>query len=243
MWAICGGSIMARVSLKKSTKKPKDKKYKAPKKRVALTLEQTQTLSRVKRLNQRMVELEKAGLKSATGYKYLKGAKYYGSNLTSISKSGVLKIRTDIGSMSQAEYDQLKHMLDVLDTKETTITQLKKEYLKQAQYEYDNYYKTFEGDTLDLALSDISKEDVRKHLMIREKISGDAITKCFYMDGMYSDLYVAWQEGRLTHSEAVEIAFRELIHLYKTEGFTASDEPYESDIKQLFYQGDSYRWG
>lgn len=254
---------MAKISLKRKVKKPKTKQYKTPKRKTPLTLEETQTLSRVKRLNQRIVELEKAGLKSATGYKFLKKQKYMGVNLTSTSKSGVLKIRTDIGSMTKektvekilqadgsykyvyhpSEYDQLKSLLDELEKKETTITELKDEYLKQAYYEYENYNKTFDGDTLDLTRADVSTADVRKHLLIREKISGDAITKCFYMDGMYSDLYIAWQDGRLTHSEAVEIAYRELIHLYKTEGFTAADEPYESDIKALFYRGDSIRWG
>lgn len=190
--------------------------------------------SAIKTMNTRLASLKKNGLTGASGYTLVSREKYYGHNITGTSASGSVKIRSDLSNMTDTELKQIENLLERLDHYETQLNQIKDRY---NQFIRDTDPKE-EPDPREK----VPNRDLSEYLADRKHVSNDAIDKCFYLDGVESDLKHAVDFGEMSMERAVEYARNYLIYVYRTEGFDASDEPYIEDIKRKFYTGDPFQF-
>lgn len=211
----------------------------------ALSSDLVHLSSEIKRINQRIVELEKRGFIGTPAYSKIVTAKYGRENIITTKKGGVktptakqgtraggLKIRTDVKNMSESEIKAVKRLIKEFTDTPSTISELKKE--KSKVVEYYNKYDPKE----EITINDVTDEMLSDYLEDVESISADAIQKAFYTKEYgFSDLYYRSEAGE-KYADLKQEVINALIHLKRTEGFSADNEPYDEDIIRLFYKGD-----
>ena len=200
--------------------------------------------SEIKRINQRIVELEKRGFTGTTAYNLIVVAKYgkediirekTGGKKTPTApqgtKGGGLKIRTDVKNMTPEEIRAVEKLIKEFEKTPSTITEIKKEKRKVLEY-----YKQVDPKE-ELTMSDITDDELKQYLDDVNAISADAIAKAFYLENEgFSDLYYRSVAGE-KYEDLKQEAINALVHLRRTEGFSADNEPYDEDIINLFYSG------
>ncbi len=232
-----------------------------------LSAKQTRLSMSIKRINQRITSLEKAGFKMTRAYHVITKAKYGKQNIITTKKGGKktptapqgttaggLKIRTDVANMTDEEIEAVEKLIEKFENEPSTITEIKRDTGKKLKYYHehtDEFNATYHGATLDedfepelYEIDEFTVEEMQQYLLDRERITADAIAKAFYMQidgvGTFSDLYYAVDSGEMSYKQAKEFAINNLIWLYRTEGFNAQNEPFDEDIISSFYQGTYY---
>lgn len=221
------------------------KSNKSPTNTRALSSDLVHLSSEIKRINQRIVELEKRGFTGTPAYTKIVTAKYGRENIITTKKRGVktptakqgttgggLKIRTDVKNMSESEIKAVKRLIKEFTASPSTITELKKE--KSKVVEYYNKYDPKE----ELTLNDVTDEMLSDYLEDVESVSADSIQKAFYTKEYgFSDLYYRSEAGE-KYADLKREAINALVRLKRTEGFSADNEPYDEDLIRLFYTGE-----
>lgn len=248
---------MAKQTKVISPLKKKKPKVKTARARASVKLpKQTQTKTRglsselvhlsseIKRINQRIVELEKRGFTGTPAYNLIVVAKYGKENIITEKKGGKktptspqgtkgggLKIRTDVKNMTPEEIKAVEKLIKEFTKTPSTITEIKKEKQKVV-----NYYKQVDPKE-ELTMADITDDELKQYLDDVNAISADAIAKAFYLENEgFSDLYYRSVAGE-KYEDLKQEAINALIHLRRTEGFSGDNEPYDEDIINLFYRG------
>lgn len=228
---------------KNPTIKPKKPPIKVPKIR-GLTSRQVHLASEIKRINQRIVELEKRGFTGTPAYNLIVVAKYGKENIIAEKKGGKktptapqgtkgggLKIRTDVKNMTSEEIKAVEKLIKEFTKTPSTITEIKKEKQKVVEY-----YKQVDPKE-ELTMADITDDELKQYLDDVNAISAEAIAKAFYLENEgFSDLYYRAVAGE-KYEDLKQEAINALIHVRRTEGFSADNEPFDEDIINLFYSG------
>lgn len=232
-----------------------------------LSAKQTRLSMSIKRINQRITSLEKAGFKMTRAYQVIKKAKYGKQNVVTTKKGGQrtptaprgttaggLKIRTDVANMTDEEIEAVEKLIEKFENEPSTITEIKRDTGKKLKYyweHHDDFYNKYEGAEMpedyepeEFSEDEFTIEEMQQYLLDRERITADAIAKAFYMQidgvGTFSDLYYAVDSGEMSYKDAKEYAINNLIWLYRNHGLNAKNDFYDEDIITSFYQGTYY---
>lgn len=221
-------------------KKPKGLKLAKPR---GLTSKQVHLASEIKKINERINQLEKKGYTGTPAYSKIVTAKYGEQNIITTKKAGVktptakqgtkgggLKIRTDVKNMSEDELKAVENLIKEFQGVPSTITEIKK-----SKSDLLDYYKKYSPDD-DITEDDITDDMLQQYLEDIEVVSSEAIAKAFYTkEWGFSDLYYRSEAGEKYQDLKKEV-INELVNVYRTQGFTGDLEPYDKDIIQLFYK-------
>ena len=234
----------SRVYSSRGNVKLKQSRTKTPKKPRGLTSEQVKIASRIKKINERINQLEKRGFTGVDAYKKIVSAKYgeydiittkKGGQRTPTSKStvgGGLKIRTDVGKMTPEELNAVVKLMDDFEKSPSTITEIRKQ--KKDVFEYKKIYEE-EPETVE----DITDDELNEYLDLVDRISADAIARAFYMKEYgFSEMYERSLEGE-SYKDLKKEIINDLVYLYKyDERYRRNNiEPYDEDLIKLYYNG------
>lgn len=232
----------ARVSVK-IPKRSRTKKSNTKKPR-GLTSDQVKISSRIKKINERINQLEKRGFTGVEAYRKIVSAKYGEQDVirtkkpgqrTPTSKSttgGGLKIRTDVKNMTPDELNAVVKLMDDFEKSPSTITEIRK--MKKEVYEYKKLYED-EPENIE----DITDEELNEYIDLVDRISADAISRAFYMKEYgFSELYERSLEGE-SYKDLKQEVIKDLVYLYKYDPrYSGNDyEPFDEDLIKLYYHG------
>lgn len=233
---------------KNPTIKPSTKGQIKPLKVRGLTTRQVHLASEIKRINERIKQLERRGYTGTQAYRKVVSAKYGKENIITTKQAGVrtptskstsgggLKIRTDVKKMTEQEMQAVESLIKDFTSMPSTISEIKKitqsvkEYFKD---EEDIVYKDEE----------ITDEMIKAYLDDVEDVTADAIAKAFYTQEYgFSDMYIRSLNGE-KYADLKQEVINKLIY-QKRFGKNQEDEkaPYDEDIINLFYSDDDYEF-
>ena len=231
--------VSVKLPKRSRTKTSKPKKAQKPR---GLTSEQVKIASRIKKINERINQLEKRGFTGVDAYRKIVSAKYGEEDIirtkkagqrTPTSKSttgGGLKIRTDVKNMTPEELNAVVKLMNNFEKSPSTITEIQK--MKKDVYEYKKSYEE-EPENIE----DITDEELNEYLDLVDRISADAISRAFYMKEYgFSEMYERSLEGESYQDLKKEI-INDLVYLYKYDPrYTGNDyEPFDEDLIKLYY--------
>jgi len=236
------------MSKKNPTIKPTTRGQIKPLKVRGLTTRQVHLASEIKRINQRIVELEKRGYTGTQAYRKIVSAKYGKENIITTKKGGVktptsksttgggLKIRTDVKNMTEEEMQAVESLIKDFTSVPSTISEIKK-----ATQNVKDYYREEENETYDD--DEITDEMIQEYLDDVEDVTADAIAKAFYTTEYgFSDMYIRSLNGE-KYADLKQEVINKLVY-QKRFGTWETDEnkPYDADIIDLFYSDDDYTY-
>jgi len=233
---------------KNPTIKPTTRGQIKPLKVRGLTTRQVHLASEIKRINQRIVELEKRGYTGTQAYRKIVSAKYGNENIITTKKGGVktptskstagggLKIRTDVKNMTEEEMQAVESLIKDFTSTPSTISEIKK-----ATQNVKDYYREEENETF--ADDEITDEMIQEYLDDVEDVTADAIAKAFYSKEYgFSDMYIRSLNGE-KYADLKQEVINKLIY-QKRFGEWQKDEnaPYDEDVINMFYSDDEYEF-
>ena len=233
---------------KNPTIKPTTKGQIKPLKVRGLTTRQVHLASEIKRINQRIVELEKRGYTGTQAYRKIVSAKYGNENIITTKKGGVktptskstsgggLKIRTDVKNMTEKEMQAVESLIKDFTSVPSTISEIKK-----ATQNVKDYYRVEENETYED--DEITDEMIQEYLDDVEDVTADAIAKAFYSTEYgFSDMYIRSLNGE-KYADLKQEIINKLVY-QKRFGEWQKDEnaPYDEDVINMFYSDDEYEY-
>lgn len=233
---------------KNPTIKPSTKGQIKPLKVRGLTTRQVHLASEIKRINQRIVELEKRGYTGTQAYRKIVSAKYGKENIITTKKAGVktptsksttgggLKIRTDVKNMTEEEMQAVESLIKDFMSVPSTISEIKKATQNVKDYYREEENETYEDD-------EITDEMIQEYLDDVEDVTADAIAKAFYTTEYgFSDMYVRSLNGE-KYADLKQEVINKLVY-QKRFGAWETDEnkPYDEDVINMFYSDDEYEF-
>ena len=236
------------MSKKNPTIKPTTRGQIKPLKVRGLTTQQTHLASEIKRINQRIVELEKRGYTGTQAYRKIVSAKYGKENIITTKQAGVktptskgtagggLKIRTDVKNMTQAETQAVEQLIKDFTSVPSTITEIKK-----VTKDIQQYYK--EEEQIDYKEDEITDEMIQEYLDDVDDVTADAIATAFYTKEYgFSDMYIRSLNGE-KYADLKQEVINKLV-FQKRFGKWQKDEnaPYDEDLINIFYSDDDYEY-
>ncbi len=236
------------MSKKNPTIKPTTRGQIKPLKVRGLTTRQVHLASEIKRINQRIVELEKRGYTGTQAYRKIVSAKYGKENIITTKKAGVktptskstagggLKIRTDVKNMTEEEMQAVESLIKDFTSVPSTISEIKK-----ATQNVKDYYREEENEEYED--EEITDEMIQQYLDDVEDVTADAIAKAFYTQEYgFSDMYIRSLNGE-KYADLKQEVINKLVY-QKRFGAWETDEnkPYDADIIDLFYSDDDYTY-
>jgi len=233
---------------KNPTIKPTTRGQIKPLKVRGLTTRQVHLSSEIKRINQRIVELEKRGYTGTQAYRKIVSAKYGNENIITTKKGGVktptsksttgggLKIRTDVKNMTEEEMKAVESLIKDFTSTPSTISEIKKATQNVKDYYREEENETFEDD-------EITDEMIQEYLDDVEDVTADAIAKAFYTQEYgFSDMYIRSLNGE-KYADLKQEVINKLIY-QKRFGEWQKDEnaPYDEDLINMFYSDNEYEF-
>lgn len=233
---------------KNPTIKPTTRGQIKPLKVRGLTTHQVHLSSEIKRINERIKQLEKRGYTGTQAYRKIVGAKYGKENIITTKQAGVrtptskstagggLKIRTDVKNMSEKEMQAVESLIKDFTSGPSTISEIKK-----ATQNVKDYYREEENETYED--EEITDEMIQQYLDDVEDVTADAIAKAFYTKEYgFSDMYIRSLNGE-KYADLKQEVINKLVY-QKRFGAWETDEnkPYDADIIDLFYSDDDYTY-
>lgn len=236
------------MSKKNPTIKPSTKGQIKPLKVRGLTTRQVHLASEIKRINERIKQLEKRGYTGTQAYRKIVSAKYGKENIITTKQAGVrtptskstsgggLKIRTDVKKMTEQEMQAVEKLIKDFTSMPSTISEIKK--VTQSVKEY---FKNEED--IEYKDEEITDEMIKAYLDDVEDVTADAIAKAFYTQEYgFSDMYIRSLNGE-KYADLKEEVINKLIY-QKRFGKRQEDEkaPYDEDIINMFYSDEDYAY-
>ena len=236
------------MSKKNPTIKPTTRGQIKPLKVRGLTTRQVHLASEIKRINQRIVELEKRGYTGTQAYRKIVSAKYGKENIITTKQAGVktptskstagggLKIRTDVKNMTESEMVAVEQLIKDFSAVPSTITEIKK-----ATQNVKDYYK--EEEQLDYKDDEITDEMIQEYLDDVDNVTADAIATAFYTKEYgFSDMYIRSLNGE-KYADLKQEVINKLVY-QKRYGNWQQDEnaPYDEDVINMFYSDNEYEF-
>lgn len=236
------------MSKKNPTIKPTTRGQIKPLKVRGLTTRQVHLASEIKRINQRIVELEKRGYTGTQAYRKIVSAKYGKENIITTKQAGIrtptskgttgggLKIRTDVKNMTEEEMQAVESLIKDFTSVPSTISEIKKATQNVKDYYREEENETYEDD-------EITDEMIQQYLDDVEDVTADAIAKAFYTQEYgFSDMYIRSLNGE-KYADLKQEVINKLVY-QKRFGAWETDEnkPYDADIINLFYSDDDYEF-
>lgn len=233
---------------KNPTIKPSTKGQIKPLKVRGLTTRQVHLASEIKRINERIKQLERRGYTGTQAYRKVVSAKYGKENIITTKQAGVrtptskstsgggLKIRTDVKKMTEQEMQAVESLIKDFTSMPSTISEIKK--ITQSVKEY---FK--EEEEIDYKDEEITDEMIQAYMDDVEDVTADAIAKAFYTQEYgFSDMYIRSLNGE-KYADLKQEVINKLIY-QKRFGKNQEDEkaPYDEDIINLFYSDDDYEF-
>lgn len=236
------------MSKKNPTIKPTTKGQIKPLKIRGLTTQQTHLASEIKRINQRIVELEKRGYTGTQAYRKIISAKYGKENIITTKQAGVktptskgtagggLKIRTDVKNMTQAETQAVEQLIKDFTSVPSTITEIKK-----VTKDIQQYYK--EEEQLEYKEDEITDEMIQEYLDDVDDVTAQAIATAFYTKEYgFSDMYIRSLNGE-KYADLKQEVINKLVYQKRFGGWqTDENAPYDVDLINLFYSDNDFEY-
>lgn len=234
------------MSKNNPTIKPSTKGQIKPLKVRGLTTRQVHLASEIKRINERIKQLEKRGYTGTQAYRKIVSAKYGKENIITTKQAGVrtptskstsgggLKIRTDVKKMTEQEMQAVEKLIKDFTSMPSTISEIKK--VTQSVKEY---FKNEED--IEYKDEEITDEMIKAYMDDVEDVTTDAIAKAFYTQEYgFSDMYIRSLNGE-KYEDLKQEVINKLIY-QKRFGKEQEDEkaPYDEDIINLFYSDDDF---
>lgn len=213
-----------------------------------LTSKQVHLASEIKRINQRIKELEKRGYTGTQAYRKIVSAKYGRENIITTKQAGVrtptsksttgggLKIRTDVKKMTEQEVQAVEQLIKDFTSVPSTISEIKK-----VTKEIKQYYK--EEEQIDYKEEQITDEMIQDYLDDVDDVTADAIAKAFYTKEYgFSDMYIRSQNGE-KYADLKQEVINKLV-FQKRYGEWQQDEkaPFDEDLLNMFYSDSDYEY-
>ena len=233
---------------KNPTIKPTTKGQIKPLKVRGLTTKQVHLASEIKRINQRIVELEKRGYTGTQAYRKIVSAKYGKENIITTKQAGVktptskgttgggLKIRTDVKKMTDSEMRAVEQLIKDFTSVPSTISEIKK-----ITKDIKQYYK--EEEQIEYKDDQITDEMIQEYLDDVEDVTAQAIATAFYTKEYgFSDMYIRSLNGE-KYADLKQEVINKLVY-QKRYGQWLEDEnaPFDADLINLFYSDDDYEY-
>lgn len=233
---------------KSPTIKPSTKGQIKPLKVRGLTTRQVHLASEIKRINQRIVELEKRGYTGTQAYRKIVSAKYGKENIITTKKAGVktptsksttgggLKIRTDVKNMTEEEMQAVESLIKDFTSVPSTISEIKKATQNVKDYYREEENKTYEDD-------EITDEMIQEYLDDVEDVTVDAIAKAFYTKEYgFSDMYIRSLNGE-KYADLKQEVINKLVFQKRYGGWQQDEKaPFDEDLIDMFYSDDDYTY-
>ena len=233
---------------KNPTIKPSTKGQIKPLKVRGLTTRQVHLASEIKRINERIKQLEKRGYTGTQAYRKIVSAKYGKENIITTKQAGVrtptskstsgggLKIRTDVKKMTEQEMQAVERLIKDFTSMPSTISEIKK--ITQS---VKAYFK--EEENIEYKDEQITDDMIQAYLDDVEDVTADAIAKAFYTQEYgFSDMYIRSLNGE-KYADLKQEVINKLVY-QKRYGKEQEDEkaPYDEDVINLFYSDDDYEF-
>lgn len=236
------------MSKKNPTIKPSTKGQIKPLKVRGLTTRQVHLASEIKRINERIKQLEKRGYTGTQAYRKVVSAKYGKENIITTKQAGVrtptskstsgggLKIRTDVKNMTEQEMQAVEALIKDFSTVPSTISEIKK-----ATKNVKEYFAEEEG--IDYEDEEITDEMIQEYLEDIEDVTADAIAKAFYTKEYgFSDMYIRSLNGE-KYADLKQEVINKLIYQKRYGGWQEDENtPFDEDVIDLFYSDDDYAY-
>lgn len=218
---------------------------KGPIKRRGFTTRQVHLASEIKRINERIAQLERRGFTGTPAYSKIVSAKYGKENIITEkvagkktptaplgTKGGGLKIRTDVKNMSESELQAVEQLIKDFTATPSTVRELTKQKKDFAEY-FNKYEKP--ADAEDIKPEKVTDEMLKDYIQDIEDITADAIAKAFYIDTEgFSLMYERSQAGE-KYQDLKQEVIEKLLYIKRTQGFNADHNPYDEQIINAFY--------
>lgn len=233
---------------KNPTIKPTTRGQIKPLKVRGLTTRQVHLASEIKRINERIKQLEKRGYTGTQAYRKIVSAKYGQENIITTKQAGVrtptsksttgggLKIRTDVKNMTEEEMQAVESLIKDFTSTPSTISEIKK-----ATKNVKEYFK--EEEEIEYKEEEITDEMIQQYLDDVEDVTADAIAKAFYTTEYgFSDMYIRSLNGE-KYADLKQEVINKLVY-QKRFGAWETDEnkPYDEDLINLFYSDNEYEF-
>jgi hypothetical protein len=236
------------MSKKNPTIKPTTRGQIKPLKVRGLTTQQTHLASEIKRINQRIVELEKRGYTGTQAYRKIVGAKYGKENIITTKQAGIktptskgtagggLKIRTDVKNMTQAETQAVEQLIKDFTSVPSTISEIKK-----VTKDIQQYYK--EEEQIEYKEEEITDDMIQEYLDDVDDVTADAIATAFYTKEYgFSDMYIRSLNGE-KYADLKQEVINKLVFQKRFGGWQKDENaPFDEDLLNMFYSDDDYEY-
>lgn len=213
-----------------------------------LTTRQVHLASEIKRINQRIVELEKRGYTGTQAYRKIVSAKYGKENIITTKQAGVktptsksttgggLKIRTDVKKMTESEMQAVEELIKDFTSVPSTISEIKKVTKEIKQYYQEEEQKVYKDE-------EITDEMIQEYLEDVEDVTADAIAKAFYTQEYgFSDMYIRSLNGE-EYADLKQEVINKLIFQKRFGGWEQDENaPYDEDLINMFYSDNDYEF-